>query len=816
MRPLLRLSSLLVAGVLVGALGFLFRINTVRAQRVNYISALTQTAPLPTDAASPTGYMGGIRDLIVPEHNNESYQWIAQTQQMLTNGTWRVRHVDYDNAPGGREIYSASPYRWWLGIVAWLDHKLSGRNLPLAAEHAAICADPVLHGLLLTITVIFAAWRFGALPAALLGLAFATLFPFAGSFSPGQPADHGIAQVAVLWSILPLLAGVFAKNSGRPARIWFFLAGMAGGFALWISVQRATPILIGLAVGGIAAAWLARRTAGNAAPSTAALAPWRAWSLGGALAILAAWLIEYFPNHLGLTAWRLELLHPLYAVAWLGGGELLARAVDRIQSGKSAPTGGRDRVIVGLAILAVLALPALMIAKSNRAWLTSDALASHLTNLANGTAADHLFAWILRDGVTLTLAATCLPLVLVVVGGWLLLRRTTDSAHRAALAISFGPLVIALGFACVRLRWWNVFDSTALALIVAATAAICAAAGSRALAWAWATGVTLLLIPGAVLLVPSSSIAVQETVSEIEIESLIERDLSHWLANRVGPGGAVVFAPPALTTSLYFHGGLRGIATPYPDNKEGFAAAVRIAAASSADEAQALVRKRNVAYIVMPSWDTFLDDFARLGSNQPEHTLVGLLHQWLPPRWLRPVPYHLPQIAGFEGQSVLVFEVVDVQDNVTALSHLAEYFAEMGQNQQAAAVAQALANSFPTEVSSLIAQAQVAIARRDGASFGPLLKALLPRLNEDEAQALAWDRRVSLAIVLAEGKQKDPAREHVERCLAELDEPLMRALSPVTLYRLQVLSKAFGLEITEPSLRELALTLLPPEMRRAL
>lgn len=798
---------------MVAALGFVYWINTVRAARVTYISGLTQTASLTTDATSPTGYAGGLRNLIVPEHNNESYQWIVQTQLLFATKEWRLRHVNYDNAPTGRDIHSASPYRWWLGLITWSDHKLTGRSIGLAAEHAALYADPLLQGSLLIITAIFTAWRFGAIAAALLTLGFATLFPFAGSFLPGQPADHGLAQLWVLWSILLLLAGMNERPPGENRR-WFFLAGLAGGIGLWVSVQRETPILLGLAFGGMVAAWFARTTSNRTSPAGEP-APWRAWAIGGAIATTAAWLVEFAPKHLDLAAWRLEVIHPLYALAWLGGGELLARATIRLQRGKSTRTR-RDLFISGAALVALLALPVAMVVEKNPGWLTSDALASRLTNLSSTATADNLFRWFQRDGATLHLVATCLPLTLVAIALWFVLRRDTGKHSRSALAVALGPLVIALGFACAQLRWWNIFDSALLALIAVTTAAIYHTKPIKTLAWIWTAAVVLVFVSGALALWPKNSAGTDNAVTEIEIQSLIERDLSHWLANRVGSNGAVVVAPPDLTTSLYFHGGLRGIATPDPTNKDGFAAAVRISAASSADEAQALIRKREVTHVIMPSWDTFLDEYARLGSNQPEHTLVGLLHQWLPPRWLRPVPYHLPEIAGFEGQSVALFELTDVQDNTTALSHLAEYFAEMGLAQQAIAVSNTLDQSFATDLSSLIAQAQVAMALKNGPGFQRKLNALVPHLAEDEAQGLAWNRRVSLAIVLAEGKQYEPAREQVERCLAELDEPLMRSLSSVNLYRLQVLAKAFKLEIAEPSLRILAGDLLPAEMRAAL
>ena len=100
------------------------------------------------DSGSPTGYAGKKRWLIIPERNANSFQWIADTQQMLAGKEWRIRHVDSDNAPFGRETHASSPYRWWLGMVAWCDHQFSGRSLGLSVNRATMLADPLLHLLL--------------------------------------------------------------------------------------------------------------------------------------------------------------------------------------------------------------------------------------------------------------------------------------------------------------------------------------------------------------------------------------------------------------------------------------------------------------------------------------------------------------------------------------------------------------------------------------------------------------------------------------------------------------------------------------------
>jgi len=354
MNFLLRLSSRAWIIALLGAGCFLIWIDAARVRQVEHVSGLAEQAST-VDAASPTGYRAGLRRLIVPEHNNSSYQWIAQTQQMLARGEWRVRHVDYDNAPFGREVRSPSPYRWWLGLVAWCEHGLSGRPLGLAVERAALFADPVLQLLLLAGAVIFTARQFGKFPATLLALGLTVTFPFAGAFLPGQPGDGGLTQLCALWSVLPLLAGISSRPaagqpSDGPARTarrtprWFFAAGVAGGIGLWINALRMVPILAGIAVGGILAAWLAQRASPRDSSPTET-ASWRAWALGGAATCLAAYVIEYFPAH--MAGLRLETIHPRLAwrrrIAGTGGrvaaGEKFRR--ERPPGGDPAARRGR-------------------------------------------------------------------------------------------------------------------------------------------------------------------------------------------------------------------------------------------------------------------------------------------------------------------------------------------------------------------------------------------------------------------------------------------------------------------------------------------
>jgi hypothetical protein len=808
----------------VCACGFLAWTDHTRIRQVEYISRLPGRAEEVDviDPASQTGYAHGQRELIVPERDEDSFNWIAQTQQMFARGEWRVRHVDYDNAPRGRDVNAASPYRWWLGLVAWVDHAFSDRPIGLSVERAALYADPLLQMLLLIGLTVFAARWFGAFAAALLAVGLAGTFPFAAGFIPGAPDQHGLERLCALAGILALLAGMRgrqpADEPGAAAsreRLWFVIAGIIGGLGVWIGVAAATPILAGIFIGALAAAWIARRSARGNPAGVPAPPPWRAWAFSGGATIFAAYVIEYFPAH--LLSWRLESVHPLYGLAWIGGGELLARAAAWIRGGKPS-WSVRDIAVVAVAAAAVAALPVAMKLTDSQGFLAPDLLSFRLTNQPDGEVAANFWAWMIRDGITPRIWAVVLPLALVAPAGWLMLRRKTEPAAQASLALALGPVAVAFGFACRELAWWSMLDVALLAVLVAATVGRWPAI-PRSSRWAWSAILAAIVIPGVIQLLPQKGPEAGGNLTSLEAEELIERDLAHWLAKHAGADGAVVYAPPTETTTLSFYGGLGGVGTLNGDNKAGLGVTVMIAGVTTMEEAQALLEGRDVRYIVLPSWDSFFENYTHLylakNFSNWESIFIPKLRAWDLPPWLRPVPYQMPMIGGFEDQSVLVFEVVDPQNSAVALSRLAEYLVETGQLDKAASVSQAL-RRFPADVGALAARAQVESARDDSDDLALILDSLRSRLSGGGDRFLPWDRRVSLAIVLARAKQMDLAREQVRRCLAQISEKRVRSLSTGSLYNLLVLTRAFGLEIDDRRVRATALDLLPLAVRGSL
>jgi hypothetical protein len=800
------------------ALGFLIVTTAIRLRRVEYASEVAgRPEPAPGETPSGPAPEGVWRPgLIVPGHHDESFEWLDETRQMFARGQWRVRHVDYENAPAGHDVYAASPYRWWLGLVASGRQLFLGGPIDRSVERAALYADPLLLVLCLVGTGFFVARRIGVVPAALGSVGLATLFPFASAFVPGVPDDPGLAQICVVWSVLPLVVGVFGAaetGSGPRTRHGFVLAGILGGIGLWVSVATEAPILTGIGLGALIVAWVSRAEAKAAPSGRHPPLPWRAWAFGGAASSLIAYLVEFFPSHLG--SWQLRVIHPVFGLAWLGVGEVLARLTAWI-GGERPIRNPREGMIVALSVAAVASVPVALRLTRSAGFLTVDLSSMRLSLLPGSVSAPSFLGWLAQNGFTPLVWATLLPALLLLPAIWLLFsRRNLGLLPRAAIGLSLGPVLVAVGFACWQLRWWAAFDGAVLVLLMATAAAV-QGSGVKGLG-SWLLGAATLagLLPGALQLWPASGARTENDLTRSEVIGLVERDFADWLVKHEGSTEVVALSPPDATTSLYYYRGIRGLGTFGWENREGLEAAIRITSASTPEEARDLMGHRGVKYIVIPKWDNYLDAYARMGEGEIQGTFIERLHLWHLPPWLRPVPYLTPGIAGFEGQSVIVLEVVEDQDDAMAVIQLAEYFVDMGQLDLAASAGQSL-RRFPADLGATLARAEVAVAEGAADEFARDVEVLLRRISSGADRNLPWDEEVKLAIVLAQSHHIDLAQARLQRCLSEADADSLRALSVNTLFRLQMLRRAFGLEIPDPRLQDLAMDLLPSDLRSRL
>jgi len=800
-----RYSVIIILSALMLSMGFLLWVDRGRMERVEYVSGLGAEEAVP-DPTSVTGWTGNRRWLIASEHNNDSYQWIMETQQMLASGDWRLRRVSYDNAPKDREVSTSAPYHWWLALVAKVERAYTGTSPPLSVERAALIADPLLLVLFLLVGVALISSYFGPWPAAVFVVGGSVLYPFSAIFSPGAPDHLGLSIVLGFASVLFAAAGNLLTHATRAPRagLWLAAAGVAGGLGLWVNLFVQLPILLGLALSGMVVAWNQKM-----GPEPDMPRAWFIWGVAGAITSLAAYVVEYFPSPLD---WELKGNHPLVAIAWLGAGELVSLLAAQRSGRKPFPSWiPRGKLV--LAVLAVGALP-YVIWKSDIPWLQGrEVFGTRLTSLPLAGAASSFGAWLAQDGIKLQTVGVILPLLCLSFPIWLAWRRSTARGDRVALTLVLGPLLLSLPFAWMQLRWWSLVDGLLLALAVTVTL-ILVREGRRGALMGWLGVWLFVLLPGMICQIPAAREKYTNELTQFEVEGIVERSIAHWLAGH-SDKPPLILAPPFRTMSLCFHGNMRGIGSLNWENKEAMSAAARIASATSPDEALALINNRGVTHIIMPSWDAYLEEYARIFTSRPENSFVYGLKQWVLPLWLTPVAYQLPTIGGFDGQAAVIFEVTEEQDQATTLSRLVEYFIEMGQMQLALAAGKGL-EIYPQNLPALATIAQLELARGDATHFNTVFTALISNYSSTEEHDLSWDRRVSLAVVLMQGKRTELARREMGICLNLMDEAKLRSLSISSLYRFQVMLNALNLKIDDARLQALAKSLLPEALRSRL
>lgn len=776
--------------------------STVRSRHLLGASAtygVTVDAPA-ASATSPTGYADGRRSQLLPTGSADTAHWIMQTQHLLANGEWRIRRVDYDNVPDGREVHWAGPLHWWLAGLAWIDHAVSGRPLGQSVEHAALYSGPVMLALLLIGVTPLLARRFAPLAAAVFLIGLVATFPFYLDFTAGYADHHGLVNICAMLTVLFLAVG--SAGSGASARRWFSASAIAGGGGLWISAATIVPVFVGVGLGVLAGAWWARGASDAPAwwnePDL-----WRRWARIGGVVSLAAWLIEYFPSHLSM---RLEVNHPLYALAWVGAGEVLRAAVIASRQGWAA-LGSRDRLWGGIGVGLALLLPGMILLTSAKTFWVADSFlwrlhAQHISEFQGLTR-------ILARGFSANTVSLWLPMAGLAALAWPLFDRATSSRTKSLLAATLMPALLGALMGWTQIRWLGL----AFALSVPAFAVFLREHAGRRRSWGVGALVAVVFLPGLITNL-RRPLALPETTTD-DIQNLAVRDVAHWLKLRARDQRAVVLASPTTTTKLLLYGGVQGIDTLYWENLPGLRNAADLFAARSDEEARALAARLGVTHIVFFTWEVFEPALVLLQRDLPPDAPVPtdafyarLLKSPVPPLWLQPVPFKLPKHPALEGEKIWIWQVVPEQAPATALARATNYFLELGQLEASAKFAEPLMQ-FPDELTAMVMLA--AIASRDGdqegftAAFGQVLARL------DQASSLALDEQIHLAVVLAVGRRADLAQAQVRASVARLDEAALRQLSVGTLSDLLALSEALEVPLPDAHLRDVAERLMPPK-----
>lgn len=715
---------------------------------------------------------------VIPARHADAQMWVRHALTAEETGVARVRFTTVDNAPVGREVHWSSGFLGVLRGGAAVHRMATGQTGALALERTLLWLNAAL---LIAAVVVLSAWagrRAGAGAGVVVALAMVGHNRFYEGFAPGNVDHHGLVNSAVLGLLLGILfmgagwwhaggtaPGALLPASYRQARQAAMLSGLCGGIGLWLSAAAVVPIIAIAGVAGLAVAWgfgpAARREGAVFEPSL-----WQLWGRVGAGAACVFYLIEYAPSHLGL---RLEVNHPLYALAWWGGAELVAQiAAARLGPTEAAATIPRFRFtpLIG-PLVAVSAVPLTIWLAGPAAFLVGDPFVGELRHfVAEGRS---LPAFVRQLGVRPLLFDLALGLLLVP-AGWVVLRQ------RGAARIIAGwlGLIVALLLimTCFEVRWGRTAAAAQIALGLGLAAFAAGRISPRRRGWIIAGGALLLLAPAVQRIGVSLDENRQHRVAAGDLLQPLYRDIAATLRASQPEGDIILLANPNASAGVSYFGRFQSLGTLYWENAPGLRAAAEIYSAATENEALERLLARRVTHVAMISATNFLGEYYQLlhpgsaAADAKRSFGYRLAARQILPRWLQPVPYRLPDDLQDVAATVRLYKVRPAQTELEQQYHLA--LAQVAEGDIAAAE-----KSFEAAAALTPAEQRFALWEAGGSAFYDYgADAPAVRLFRRALQ-LAKDPDVAVTAAWILATSRDPAVRDGVAALA-LAEPVPR------------------------------------------
>lgn len=699
-RPFGRAAAFIVVSCLAASIGLTVLDGDLRLERVEMLSQIrlddqaTQAGRLPAGARQ--------EQLLLPGSSMDAKWWVLHTRHLLESGEWRVRGTDLDNAPDGREVHWSSALIWILAGIAQFLSLVTGQGLLVSVSEAALWAGPLMQAGFFVLLCGLVLRRYGPLTAAFYGVVFLTSYPISRTFQAGEADHHGLVLAFAAAGVLCLLAGGGGfyrreKSCGqadlpgiRSASRWFVLSGVFGAAALWISAATAIPILFASGLGALAAVAVPPPGSKDVRYDPGL---WMAWAKAGCFASIGFYLLEYFPAHLG---WRLEVNHPLYAFAWLGGGFLIQTACAAMASRKAPRLSRRLALQIAVSLLAAAAPVALIRAVPGQVFWVADSflLSLHQKYIFEFQSLPALVSQTGGGAGFLTYY----PWVFFVVLGaaWLSIARAWNPVALRGFLMTLPPALIMQALAIYQVRWssaaFAMWSLCALCLFHATSGG-----ASAAIRWvhrlalaASCAALIITQIPQVAAVAMENAACTKPPIKEENGNGIILRDIAHRLIRSSPRTVPTVLTGPNSSTDLAYFGQIKTLGTLYWENMPGLKRAARIFASQNEKEALDALTAAGVTHIVIPSWDNFSDAYTGLlksdgspgaDSGYFQSLLKG--EDW--PAWLRPFAYPIPTASGLDANSVKIFAVLPEQNAFETAFFRAVYHFESGEFEKARA-----------------------------------------------------------------------------------------------------------------------------------
>ncbi|MFY8269474.1 MAG: hypothetical protein ACOVLK_08755 [Terrimicrobiaceae bacterium] len=621
----------------------------------------------------------------------DGYVWNRHAEKLFQNGEWRVRFTDMDNAPEGREVHWNSGFAWYLRGLGEIYRHFTGDSLRNSIFRMSIWANPILLVLALGLFATLSARRFGPLCGSVLSIGMISTASFYEGFLPAYPDHHGITAFALMGLIFGIAwagAGWVQKSDGnsfipphslKQARHGMIFSAICGAVGLWISAFSASTVLTGIGLGAIVTTAIFRKSAEKSG-SQFEVSLWRIWAIWGAGGSLFLYALEYFPSHLGM---RLEVNHPLYALAWLGGGWIIATVCGWIVSARGTPFPFA-KLLLPLAACAVL--PATILLGGPAVYIPGDEFMAGLwKNIAELLP---LVTRIQMGAISWKVAFGYFP-AFVVLAIVLAFFRKVDGASKAVLVFLCIPIVMITAMQFYQVRWGMLNGPLYIALaglvVPQMWRLLPPLPGPRAIG--------ALVLCGAIYLFSADTVRGMvlpfwkqySSKQNIEVGSgqllaLLHRDMAKKFLENAQGRPVTVLSSPNSSCLLSTFGGFKTIGTLYWENVDGLKSAAHALNAQSPDEALALLQKHGVTHVSLMTWENFIGPYFQIIHPKPVSG-KSLENSWGQralfnkefPQWVRPIPYPKNFLTNALKQDVVLLEIVPNQSRDEFDFHLARF-----------------------------------------------------------------------------------------------------------------------------------------------
>jgi len=652
----------------------------------------------------------------------DAQTWVRHALSLLEGDQIRLRRTDIDNAPAGREVHWNSAWAWAIAGAGKLDHQLTGRPLPLAVERMTLWLPGLTLFLAMVLVSAWTARRVGLLGGLLVAVAMGGHNRFYEGFFPAYVDHHGLIAASVFGLVLGVvLMGVgWWRPEGAPdaplpaapgqVRRAAVVSALAGAFGMWVGAASVIPTIAFIGLAAALVTLLAGRRAAREGFRFEADA-WRLWGRVGAGASLGFYLLEYFPQHLGV---RLEVNHPFYALAWWGAGELLAELTLWWLGGCRPALLRWPRLALAAALAAVAPLT-IVLFKAQVFTVADPFLATlHHQHIQEFLPLHKTLARLgTRPFIDVAIIEN-IPLIAALMALLLVRRRP--------LVLLFATTVgvLALGLAFWQSRW--LLNTTGPFIVLTLVLGLAYGGGLRAsLRWSLVLGVAFLLygVNSVRRITMAREDVVNLRISPSDAYAPLFRDVARALRASQPEGEIVLVSSPNSSTGIGYYGRFKTLGTLYWENNEGLKTAGRILSASTADDAKALIREKGVTHLAILSEENFIGPYFKLlNPTLPDEDVKKtfghlLLVDKVVPTWLQAIPYRVPDDFKALNVFVLLLKVAWNQSEADAIFNVALTKLELGEATAAEKDFETLIQALPQAPQPWFKKADIQFERKD-------------------------------------------------------------------------------------------------------